>query len=150
MMAEWAEAWQPYVFFFAVLSVGTLVLSLLTVPFFVTRLPADYFTRPRRKQASRAWHPALRLTFLILKNLMGILLFLAGIVMLFLPGQGVLTMIMGLVLMDFPGKFRLERFLISRPRVLASINWIRTRRGVPPLIPAHPSEKRTSPDVRTA
>lgn len=135
MISWWSEAWEPYLWFFALLSLGTFVLSLLTVPFFATRIPADYFSMPRRKQASRNWHPALRLTFLILKNFSGILLFLAGITMLFLPGQGVLTMIMGLVLMDFPGKFKLERFLISRPPVLATINWIRTRRGIPPLTP---------------
>lgn len=140
-MLGWSEAWAPYLWFFVVLSLATFVLSLLTVPFFAVRLPVDYFTMPRRKRASRNWHPALRVTFLILKNFSAILLFLAGIAMLFLPGQGVLTMLMGLVLMDFPGKFRLERFLASRAPVLRAINWIRARRGVPPLIPPAASSR---------
>ena len=58
--------------------------------------------------------------------------------MLFLPGQGLLTMLMGIVLMDFPGKFRLERHLVSRPPVFAAINWIRTQRSAPPLEPPAP------------
>lgn len=138
MTSLWPEAWNVYLWWLAAFSAVTFIASLLAVPFFAVRIPADYFSAPRRKQTSRAWPPALRLTFLLCKNVGGILLFLAGTAMLFLPGQGLLTMLMGLVLMDFPGKFRLERHLVSRPPVFAAINWIRTRRGVPPLAPPLP------------
>jgi hypothetical protein len=69
----------------------------------------------------------------VLKNALGVVLLLGGIVMLFLPGQGLLTMFLGIVLMDFPGKFRLERYLISRGPVLKSINWIRRKAEVSEL-----------------
>ena len=53
--------------------------------------------------------------------------------MLFVPGQGLLTIIVGLTVMNYPGKFRLERWLVMRPRVLPALNWLRKRYGHPPL-----------------
>jgi len=59
---------------------------------------------------------------------------LAGIAMLVLPGQGILAILGGIELMDFPGKYRLERWIVSRPAVLRSVNWLRRRMGRPPLV----------------
>lgn len=58
----------------------------------------------------------------------------AGILMLALPGQGLLTIIIGLVLMDFPGKYYAERWVISRHSILLSINWIRKKADKPALV----------------
>jgi hypothetical protein len=57
----------------------------------------------------------------------------AGLVMLVVPGQGLLTLAVGLMLMDFPGKFRLERWLATRGPVWRSLNWLRKRARRPPL-----------------
>jgi hypothetical protein len=70
---------------------------------------------------------------IVAKNLLGILLALAGLVMLVVPGQGLLTLVAGLMLVDFPGKYRLERWLATRPPVWRSINWLRRRAGREPL-----------------
>jgi len=59
---------------------------------------------------------------------------MAGIVMLVLPGQGILTIVIGLMLSNFPGKYRLERWLVMRPRVLRTINWLRQRSKRNPLL----------------
>ena len=40
--------------------------------------------------------------------------------------------------MDFPGKRRLERWLVSRPTVLNTINRLRQRYGKPPLVLENP------------
>jgi hypothetical protein len=72
-------------------------------------------------------------SLLILKNLLGIVLLLAGIAMLVLPGQGLITMFVSLTLLNFPGKYRLERWVISQGVVFRSINWIRQRRGYRPM-----------------
>jgi hypothetical protein len=58
---------------------------------------------------------------------------LAGVAMLVLPGQGLLTLLMGFLLVDFPGKYRLERWLFARPIVRRPINWLRHRAGRVPL-----------------
>ena len=68
-----------------------------------------------------------------LKNLLGLVLALVGILLMFLPGQGLLTLIIGLSIMNYPGKFALERWLVRRPRVLPALNWIRKRFDAPPF-----------------
>ena len=68
------------------------------------------------------------------KNLLGIIFVIAGIMMLALPGQGLLTIIIGLVLMDFPGKYHAERWVISRHSILRTTNWIRKKAGKPEMI----------------
>ena len=60
-------------------------------------------------------------------------LILAGIAMLVLPGQGLLTILIGFLMLDLPGKYRVEKWLISRGRVLHAINWYRGKKGRPPL-----------------
>jgi uncharacterized membrane protein (UPF0136 family) len=75
----------------------------------------------------------LRGVFLLVKNALGALLFIAGSVMIFLPGQGLLTMVAGLALLNFPGKRKLEMRFLHMPRVLSSINWLRTKAGREPL-----------------
>ena len=93
--------------------------SLIAVPWLVVRIPADYFLRQRHYvDRWRPRHPLLRLAFLALKNLLGVVLVLAGVAMLVLPGQGILTILVGLLFLDFPGKFALERRLARQPPVL--------------------------------
>ena len=58
---------------------------------------------------------------------------LLGIMLLVLPGQGILTIIVGIILVDFPMKYRLERWLVSRKKVLKSMNWLRKRANKKPL-----------------
>jgi hypothetical protein len=128
------EGWAEGLGWLAALSVLTFVGSLLVLPLVAARIPADYFCADRRgKTLWRRRRPGLRLIVLILKNVLGLALFLAGLLMLFLPGQGLLTIFLGIMLMDFPGKYRLERYIISRGPVLRGINWLRNRSGVAPL-----------------
>jgi hypothetical protein len=119
----------------AVFSVALFVLSVAGVPWFVARVPADYFTR--RELAEMRLEPAAlspwRIAGRVLKNLLGLVLLLAGIAMVFLPGQGLLTIFVGLLLLDFPGKRRLERRLIGWRPLYRAINALRRRAGRPPL-----------------
>jgi hypothetical protein len=66
--------------------------------------------------------------------MLGAILVAAGLAMLMLPGQGILTILIGLGVMNFPGKYRLERWIISRPTVLKAVNWIRSKSHHPPLV----------------
>jgi uncharacterized membrane protein YphA (DoxX/SURF4 family) len=112
------------------LSLAGLVGTLLGVPWVVSRLPHDYFNQPRRAPwRFSANEPPLALLVGVLKNLLGALLVLLGLLMLFTPGQGLLTLLVGLLLMNFPGKYQLERWLVQRRGVLRALNWLRTRRG---------------------
>ncbi len=110
--------------------IGTLVL----VPILVIRIPEDYFVSRKRGRSSwRSMHPVPGLALLVAKNVCGAILVLAGLAMLVLPGQGILTIVLGIMLLNFPGKYRLERRLARLRPVARSINWIRDRAGHPPL-----------------
>jgi len=78
-------------------------------------------------------HPLLRLIGLIVKNIVGAVLFLGGLAMLFLPGQGLLTMLIGISLMDFPRKRELEAKMVGQPTLFGVINTMRQKFHKPPL-----------------
>ncbi len=109
---------------------------LAIVPWMVVRIPKDYFASQKRPEKRRIIHQsgAMRLFVLAVKNLTGGVFVLAGVIMLVLPGQGVLMIMLGLSLMNFPGKFRLERWIISRGPILRLINRLRRGRGQPALV----------------
>ena len=109
-----------------VFSVGAVVASLVLVPRFLAKLPADYL----RSEAQ----PSPSMPLRVLRNVLGIALVLLGVAMLLLPGQGLLTLLVGVLLVDFPGKHRLVVRLLSRPKVLALVNKLRGHRGSPPLV----------------
>lgn len=115
-------------------SAGVLLLTLAIVPLLVARLPRDYFAhfrrQPMRLPAPRSfWHRA----GVVLKNLAGGVLVLLGFLLLFGPGQGMLAIMAGLMLMNFPGKYRLERWLASRRTAWRALCWLRRHTGAPPL-----------------
>lgn len=116
-----------------VLSVVGFVGSLIAIPFILVRLPPHYFDERHPRTWMENHHPILRLVGHILKNLVGAVFLVAGVAMLFLPGQGILTMLIGLSLIDFPGKRRLEGKLVGQPSVLRTINSVREKFGQPPL-----------------
>ncbi len=134
-----ASSASPLWFWLAGASAVLGVAGLLAVPWLLVRIPSDYFTAERRRRFAPRSTPAreLRWLGLALKNLLGALLLVAGIAMLVLPGQGVLTILLALAWMDFPGKYRLERWLVSRGPTLRTINRIRRARGCEPLQSPH-------------
>ena len=70
----------------------------------------------------------------LLRNLLAAILLLAGVIMLFIPGQGVLTILMGILIADFPYKRRLQKRILRRPKILLSLNKLRHKFGVAPLL----------------
>ena len=66
-------------------------------------------------------------------SLLGVCLIAGGLLMIVLPGQGLITIITGLLLIDYPGKFQLEQKIVSMPSVLKALNWIRIKAKKPLL-----------------
>lgn len=122
-----------------VLSVVFFVGSLIAIPFILVRLPADFFDTRVPRNWMENHHPVLRLLGHIVKNAVGAIFLFAGFLMLFLPGQGILTMLIGITMLDFPGKRKLEARMIGQPAVLSAINNMRQKFGTPPLIIASDS-----------
>ena len=113
-------------------SVAMLIMTFIFLPFLVARLPPDYFVSDERPPPLSRYL-VVHWVLMALKNLIGLAFVLLGIMLLFLPGQGVLTLIIGLTIMNYPGKYAIERWLAMRPHVLPALNWFRARRGHPPL-----------------
>ena len=118
------------------LSLVGLVGTLIGVPWVVARLPHDYFNQPHRAvwrlSMEEPWYALL---LGAVKNVLGALLVLLGLVMIVTPGQGLLTLLVGLLLMNFPGKYQLERWLVCRRGVMRALNWLRKRKGQPHFDP---------------
>ena|SRR6201989_1262433 len=131
----WGLSWGQ-VLFGVLFSVATFVISIAVVTIVLVKLPANYFHSSHAREFLVERHPILRAVGIFAKNLLGLVLVFAGIIMSLpgVPGQGVLTILLGIMLLDFPGKRRLETRIVSRPRVYSAINALRSRFDKPPLM----------------
>ena len=102
-------------------------LTIIILPLVVIRLPSDYFSVEKADGFISRQKKWVRICLLVIKNFTGFLLLLMGILMLFMPGQGVLTLFAGLSIMNFPGKRKLELKLALNHTVLKGLNWIRKK-----------------------
>jgi hypothetical protein len=134
LIARFFEAIAAHTGLLVALSILTMLIGLVLVPALIVRIPEDYFLSDQRHAFSvRVRHPLARLAFNGAKNAVGALFLAAGVALLFLPGQGLLTLIAGLMIMNYPGKYAFERWLVQRPNVLPALNWLRRKYGRPPL-----------------
>lgn len=121
----------------AIASVLLFFGSLWGVAVIVIRLPADYFLHPHPSIFVQR-HPLAHVAIVVIRNAFGAGLILAGIAMLVLPGQGLLTILLGISLTDLPFKRRMLHWILERRTVQRSLNWIRRKAGKPPLeFPEH-------------
>lgn len=115
-------------------SVFIFILSIAGISWFVAQIPDDYFLSTKRQRTKWGQEkPILRLLFLLVKNIVGIFLIFAGLLMIILPGQGFLTIVTGLLLINYPGKFKLEQKIVAMPSIFKALNWIRKKANKNPL-----------------
>lgn len=129
-MIDWLFRNEEWVALLGLISVIAFVGSLITIPLILIYLPYDFFSRPQKIVANRT---PMRLLLHVLKNALGVAFVGMGIVMLVLPGQGILALLLGLSLIDFPAKRHIQIRLIRRPHVHQSIDWIRRKANRTPL-----------------
>lgn len=129
-LADWLKANEEILAALGLLSLGLFLISLLVFPLIIILLPHDYFVRP--ETAFATLNPG-KMLLRILKNGLGCLLLLAGVLMLFLPGQGLLSLLLGISLINFPGKRRLELRLLRFPRIRSSVAWVRMKANRRPI-----------------
>ncbi len=115
-------------------AITVFIVTLAAIPVVITLLPCDYFLRSKRATTDQQQLSITRLLLIVVKNILGVLLIVAGIMMLVLPGQGLLTILLGLMLTNFPGKYALEKKLVETKSVFRSINWIRRKAGKEPML----------------
>ncbi len=117
------------------ISIATLVATLLVLPYFLAQIPGDYFIKEEYRHHCPGLPQVLCTALRVLKNGLGLILVVAGVVMVFLPGPGLMTILIGLILTDFPGKRALEVRLVTQPGVFVAVNYLRHRVGHAPLTP---------------
>jgi hypothetical protein len=116
------------------LGVVAFVGTLLALPLLVAFMPADYFVRAAPGPDSWSFrHPVTRAAARIGKNCLGLVLVMAGAIMLLTPGQGVLTLLLGVTFLDLPGKRTIERRLLASRPLRRALDAMRSRVGRPPL-----------------
>ena len=139
MVASWFYAHSTVFLWLGGASLIMFFGTIIALPIIIIYLPARYFN-PIQHPSQRAAPtlPLFRLILLVVKNMVGAVLILAGLAMLVLPGQGLVTLLIGLLLTNFPGKRRLICRLLQQPKILAFINRIRTAANRPPVVPPKP------------
>ncbi|MGB5984371.1 MAG: PGPGW domain-containing protein [Desulfobacterales bacterium] len=136
-MVQWSEVsvllntHQILLRWLGLLSLFTFCGTLIAVPLLVVRLPRDYLSAAQGvdPESYGIWWWPLQ----VFKNVLGMVLIGAGVAMLVLPGQGLLTIFIGLSLVTFPGKPKVLRKLVRQKSIMQAINWLRKKWKVAPL-----------------
>jgi hypothetical protein len=124
-MFEWLVDNQSLLIWLSFFSAIFFIISLIALPWLVGLIPEDYFfnttTDPQNANEENFFY---RLVMKIGKNALGLVLLAGGVLMLFLPGQGLLTIFMGAILIDYPKKKLIERRFIKIAFILKGLNFI--------------------------
>lgn len=128
-----------FLIFTILLSAVAAISYFILLSYIITQLDTEYFNRKINTPDTSShqltfFTSSVSLLTQIGKIIVGVFLLICGILMLVLPGQGLLTIIIGLSLLPFPGKRKLEQYLLSRKSVKASLNWIRVKANKEPFI----------------
>ena len=131
---EWFRNYEVLIWWTGAASVLMFLGSLCAIPIILIKIPADYFSSFETKSRVDLRDVSyFRLLYLLFKNMVGIAFIFAGLIMLLLPGQGILTIIVGMSLLNFPGKYRLVRNIIRNKTIHNTINKLRSKAVKPPI-----------------
>ncbi len=130
-MQNFLDSYGSAITLLGIISTTTFFLSLLIIPWIINRLDKDFFLHFHEHTKKEDEHPLMFILLRILRYATGSVLLIAGILMLFLPGQGILTMILGMSLLDFPGKQTLMDRLLGYHSLQKALNWVRHRGNKP-------------------
>lgn len=127
---DWISDNYRLIQWIGVVSVLLFVLSLFILRCVIVRLPDDYFLNDSstiNKRSGSLINLACRVT----KNLFGFLLIICGIILLFIPGQGLVTIVLGVWMMDLPWIIKIKRKFVYSGLVKRTLNWFRSKNGIP-------------------
>lgn len=134
------EFWETLTITKVAMGIGlfsvSFALSFIVVGFVIVRIPYNYFSSHYQRDFLPNTTVWVRWGAVILKNLLGLVLVIVGILLSLpgIPGPGILTVLLGIIMLDIPGMRPLEAKIIQRPTVLKAINKLREKYGKPPLL----------------
>ncbi|HEV7700972.1 MAG TPA: hypothetical protein VGO43_12135 [Pyrinomonadaceae bacterium] len=128
-------SWASVIAGTAVIIAG-FVLSYVIVSIILIKMPENYFRSDYEHHFLSDRHPVLRTAGIVIKNIIGVLVIITGIILSVpgVPGPGLLTIFIGVMLTDIPGKRVVEAKMIGRPAILSAVNRLRARYKKPALI----------------
>jgi hypothetical protein len=135
-MIEYLYGYKKLMVWLSSFSILLFLFSLAALPCILAKIPENYFFDLARGTGEKPKQGRASLKGIFLggaRAVIGTSLVIGGFIMLFIPGQGLLTILAGLMLMDFPGKTRLILLLVGHPGIRKGANWIREKKGVPPF-----------------
>ena len=127
------DDYKSIIFWLGLLSFLIFIFSLVTIKWLVALIPSDYFLS-KKDSKFKSKYPFIWLISMIIKNIIGYVLIIGGMLMLLLPGQGLFTIFIGLMMSNYPGKYYIEKKIIAIPSVLKTINWLRKQSNKEPII----------------
>ncbi len=115
----------------AFFSLASFALSLVLIPWLVGRLDRGYFQAFVLRAEGGAARTGNGPFFIwaLVRNTCALVLIALGLVMLVLPGQGLITLLLGLSLLDFPGKKLFFAWILRKKSVQSALNWLRRKQG---------------------
>ena len=123
-----------FIFLIVVITTSASVAYFVVITYFITKMDKHYFVRRKTSDGDLSIHPnstsvrrSVACVIKFAKIILGFSLLMCGILMLVLPGQGLITILIGLSLLPFPGKDKMEQRILSRPSVRSTLNWIRLK-----------------------
>lgn len=123
---EWIVQWA---FILGLTSLAVCLGSLAVTLWLVLKLPSDFWQRPHASTPSRR-----HFLVCVLRNIIALVLFISGAVMLLTPGQGVLTLLAAFLISDMPFRNRILNRLLQSSRVQNGLNRLRQRFGKEPFL----------------
>lgn len=121
---------ETFIFFTTVFSVILFLVSIFYAPYLILKLPHDYFTyESKREFFKNKREMAFYYCKAVFRNLLAFVLFIVGFILLFIPGQGLLTLFIAFLLADIPGKYKIEKYLIQKQRIHKFLNNFREKKG---------------------
>jgi hypothetical protein len=138
---EWlSQFWASLTWGTIAVGVGLFLLSLglsfAAIGIVMVKIPPNYFSSHYQRDFMPNSSFLVRWGAVILKNVLGVILIVIGIILSLpgVPGQGLLTILLGLIMLDIPGKRPWEAKIIQQPAIRTVINNLRARYNKPPLI----------------
>jgi len=124
-MADWISK-ETLLWVSTASGIGLLILAIV-IPWLIVKMPVDYFSHPKRYNRLDRKPAMIRIPLRILKNILVIALLVVGGIMFLTPASGLFPILLGVVLADFPGKHKLERWILCRDSIRNSMNWLRRK-----------------------
>ena len=128
MFSDWISDYNQIIQWAGIVSVFLFFLSLFLLRYVILRLPEDYFIT-----ASSISKNPQKIIVRVAKNAVGFLLTIWGIILLFTPGQGMITILIGLCLIDLAIVNQFKKKIINNRKVQKALNWIRIKKSVKPF-----------------